>query len=117
MTTFVNTNDEPALHTEAAALALVATQAVTISVVLARELERQCFDACTQVTQRDVAELPYAAGEVVSPELASSVQALRQATGLREELESSMHQLLGWCASVQIRDAWVSSREFKGPLQ
>lgn len=117
MTNFVSTEQEPALHTEAAALALVATQAVTISVILARELERQCFDACTQVTQRDVAELRYAAGELVSPELASSVQALRQATELREELEASMHQILGWCASVQVREAWMTSRDFKGPLQ
>lgn len=117
MTTFVNTSDGPELRTEAAALALVATQAVTISVILARELERQCFDACTQVTQRNAAELRYAVGELVSPELASTVQALRQATELREELEASMHQLLGWCASVQVREAWMSSREFKGPLQ
>jgi ectoine hydroxylase-related dioxygenase (phytanoyl-CoA dioxygenase family) len=117
MTTFVNTDQEPALHTEAAALALVATQAVTIGLVMARDVERQCFDACTQVTHRDLAELRYAAGELVSPELASSVQALRQATELREELEASMHQILGWCASVQVREAWKTSRDFTGPLQ
>ncbi len=117
MTTFVNSNDEPALHTEAAALALVATQAVTISVVLARELERQCFDACTQVTQRDVAELRYSIGEHVSPELVSTVQSLRMATQMRECLESCLFELQPWCASVQARESWATSKDFKGRLQ
>jgi hypothetical protein len=42
----------------------------------------------------------------LSTELASSVEAMRTSTALREELEDALQGLLPWCGSVQVREAF-----------
>jgi hypothetical protein len=106
VSTFVDHVEVPAIATEAAALALLAMQAVITGTVLARQLERACFDTWKSGVERDMGMLRYAAGEPLSTALASSVEAMRTSTALREELEDALQGLLPWCGSVQVREAF-----------
>lgn len=106
------------LGSEAAALALLATQHLGAAAFLARRLEADAFTACQQVVDREVMADPrIATGEVISSTLAAFLYVMHQARDLREELDESLGGVLPWCASVQVRNALHDRVAFNGALQ
>lgn len=117
MKTFVDFENVASLETEAATLAHLATQAVSVALVQARDVERLCFKACADIAIRDQQERTDANPYCASPELMASLDALHQSTKLRKNLEGEMRSLLDWCKSVQGRHAIKTHCNFTGTIQ
>lgn len=115
---FGEVGQERTLGSEAAALALLATQHLGAAAFLARRLEADAFTACQQVVDQEVMADPrIATGEVISTTLAACLDVMHQARDLREELDESLDGVLPWCGSVQVRNALHDRVAFNGDLQ